>query len=336
MTVLLVGCGYWGKNWAKALYNMGELGAICEASPRLQAQLKEQYPDIPLYADLETALAHQGIEAAVVATPVVTHLNIARQCLQAGKHTLVEKPLTLDPDEAEQLIRLSEASGLVLAVGHLLMYQPALLKLQELIQQGELGELLSVHCTRINLGKVRNEENVWWSLAPHDLSILSMLLGEPFSPVAAAKMLTLQRSDIEDSVYASFETPSGKTASIHTSWLLPTKRHETVVVGTKKIAIFEDTQPVERKLQLLEYDLPRNGDEFGDIRRGESTFVHYDIPADDLLTTEAKAFLQAARGGKPLQNDGANGLQVVRMLDEVQSMLDRQKQVSRRAAQPVS
>lgn len=323
MMVLLIGCGYWGKNWAKTLFKMGKLGAICEPSAALRETLATTYPDIPLYASLDEALTHAGIGACVIATPVTTHYKVARQCLEAGKSVMVEKPITLDPMEAEELVEFAAQQGLTLAVGHLMMYQPALLKLQAMIQEGVLGDILSVQCTRVNLGKVRNEENVWWSLAPHDLSIISMLLGESFRPVSVAKMDLLGRPNIPDRVSASFVSKSGKSASIDVSWLAPVKRHETMVIGTRGIAIFEDTLPPEQKLRLLPYTLEWDGQNAGEILKDASLYVEYDVAANDLLTEEALAFIEASSGLRAhLQNDGQNGLQVVRMLAEVQGELE--------------
>ncbi len=322
MKALLVGCGYWGQNWAKTLYRLDALGAICEPSPHIQQALRQNYPDVPLYEDLQQALSQADAQVVVIATPVPTHLQVASTCLMARKHVLVEKPLTLTTDDAATLVHLAEENHVTLAVGHLLMYHPALLKLRGLIRDGILGDILSVQCTRINMGKVRNEENCWWSLAPHDISILSMLLGEPFEPVSALKMNPLQR-DIEDTVIVNFATPSGKTALIHNSWLSPVKKHETVVIGSRKIAVFEDTLPAEKKLTLIDYDLAREGDIVQDIRKGSSLAVEYHAD-DELLAMEAKAFLTAAEHNSPLDNDGRNGLQVVQILEQVQSMLDRQ------------
>lgn len=144
MTILLVGCGYWGKNWAKTLHRIGELGAVCDPRPEIQATLKEQYPGVALFDQLTDALAHPGIEAVVVATPVTTHLDVGRQCLLADKSVLVEKPLTLSAQESEELVDLADTQGKTLAVGHILMHHPALLKLQSLIRDGELGDRKSV------------------------------------------------------------------------------------------------------------------------------------------------------------------------------------------------
>lgn len=325
MRTLLVGCGYWGQNWAKTLYRLGELAAVCDPRPPIQADLKEKYPEVTLYSDLADALTHPDLDTVILATPVVTHLQLAQQCLEAGKHVLVEKPMTLDAAESQTLVTLAAEKNRVLAVGHILMHHPALMTLRQLIRDGELGEVLSVQCTRVNLGKVRNEENVWWSLAPHDLSILSLLLEESYELTSASKMNLLGRPNIEDTVQAQFVTPSGRCGSVNVSWLHPTKRHETIVIGTKKIAVFEDTQPIEKKLMLMDYQLERASDnpaEVLDIQRRDVTYVSYEMP-DELLALEAKAFLSAVRHGTPLPNDGANGLHVVRMLDAVQTQLNQ-------------
>lgn len=321
MSVLLVGFGYWGKNWGRTLHAMGELGVVCEANATLHEVIESQCPGTPVLTRLDEALSQPGIEAVVIATPAGTHHRVAHQCLVAGKHVLVEKPMTLDPQESRQLVQMAEQQGTVLAVGHLLLYHPALITLKRLIDAGELGEILSVQCTRVNLGKIRNEENAWWSLAPHDLSIIAFLTGETFEPVAATRMNLLGRPRIEDSVYAQFQTASGKAASVQVSWYAPDKKHETVVIGSRKIAVFDDALPAGEKLRLIDYTLDRpdlktvNG-----ITKGETLLVPYP-PADDLLTLEAAAFLKAGREGLRISNDGRNGALVVRLLDHVQQML---------------
>lgn len=348
MSILLIGCGYWGRNWAKTLYNMGELGAICEPDAGIQAQLSPQYPDIPWFATPDQALQEcNTLQAVVIATPVSTHFEVARACLLANKAVLVEKPMTMSPEESLALCGMARERNLTLAVGHLLMYHPALLTLQKMIRDGDLGEMLSVQCTRVNLGKIRNHENSWWSLAPHDISILSLLLEEPIEPVSASGLAILGRPQIQDSVYAGFKTASGRTASIHVSWLSPVKKHETVVIGTQKIAVFDDAKPAGEKLRLLSYNLeippypPPGGNSkdkrdpssyltdyklgFGEVQRGDCVNIPY-TPSDDLLTLEASAFLSAVREGTSLPNDGWNGYQVVQTLATVQDMLNRQQQ----------
>jgi len=243
----------------------------------------------------------------------------------------------LDPEEAEFLAKLAEGGGLILAVGHLLLYHPALIQLKALMDAGELGEILSVQCTRVNLGKIRNEENVWWSLAPHDLSIISMLLGEstddePLTLQSVSGLSLLKRPGLEDSVQAHLLSASGKSASVQVSWLAPVKKHETLVIGSQAMAIFDDALPAGQKLQILDYELCRDGQRVQHIQRGESRFVDYESfmtqPNEDLLTTQAKAFLQAIRGQRhALPNDSQNGVQVVRLLWEVQQKINSSQPV---------
>lgn len=322
MTMLLIGCGYWGQNWAKTLARLNCLSAICD--PAIETlNLCDRYPQVALYDTVEQALLHPGIEGVIIAAPAPLHSTIATQCLLSGKHVLVEKPMTLTTQESEELVRLASEKNRVLAVGHLLMYHPALLKLQAMIRAGELGDVLAVQCTRANLGKIRNEENCWWSFAPHDVSILTMLLEEPIEVVSAIKLNPLGRPEIEDEVVASFRTSSGRAASIRVSWLSPMKTHQTVVIGTQKMAIFEDTQPPDKKLVLLDYQIDRLGDHVQSVQKGHLSYVPYDTQ-DELLAMEAQAFIEAIRSGASLQNDGYNGLQAIRILEEVQELLHRQ------------
>lgn len=324
MSILLVGFGYWGENWARALARMGELAAICEQNPSKQRLLQEHYPHVKVYENLPEALSHPGIQAVVVATPAITHHALALQCLMSGKSVLVEKPLAMDPKEAHELTRLAEKRNLVLAVGHLLLYHPALVKLKALMNAGELGDILSVHCTRANLGKVRNEENVWWSLAPHDLSIISLLLEEPLTVSSVSAQNLLGRPHLEDSVYVTLASERGKHASVHVNWLSPAKRHETIVVGSRKIAIFEDTQPPETKLQLLDYELTMTEGFAQGPKRGNCQAVAYEQPPQDLLALQAMAFIEAVRERRfSLPNDGWNGWQVVQLLSDAQRMINR-------------
>lgn len=325
MTTLLIGCGYWGKNWANTLFGLNELGAICEADTARHGELKANYPGVTLYGNLSEALAHNGLEAAIVATPVPTHPAVARQVLESDLSVLVEKPLTLTAVDAEDLVKLANARGKVLAVGHILMYHPAVIKLKELVDSGELGNILGVECSRTNLGKVRNEENAWWSLAPHDISVISMLLGEDFTVTAAGGLRYLGRPGLEDAVDATFESGSGRFARIHVSWLSPEKRRETVVIGDKKIAVFNDALP-DNKLTVLDYSLDRAGDTVNGIQSGGLTPVAFDEAAKP-LTLEFEHFIRAVREGGPLVNDGHNGLLVVRNLEDVHNRLEARRPV---------
>lgn len=324
MSILLVGCGYWGNNWAKTLAKLNLLEGVCDPRPAVQAELKQRYPDVRLWDDFPMALSETQASAVVLATPVLTHYEMARQCLGADRSVLVEKPLTLDPDDALALVHLAEQSQLTLAVGHLLLYQPALIELKRMMVSGELGEIIGIQSTRVNLGKVRNEENVWWSLAPHDLSIISMLLDEPLSVQQAYATHWLKRPQLPDAVTANLVSASGTPVNINVSWLSPVKRHETMVIGTKKIAIFEDTEPVERKLKLLDYDLHWDHKTVSSLQSGQTAFVAYPPAEDDLLTLQAKAFFQASQDKRySIPNNGCNGLQVVQVLSQIQAILDQ-------------
>lgn len=339
MTILLVGNGYWGQNWAKTLSSLGVLAGICDLTltpdnPHY-ATAQQQFPQATLYNRLEPALASSKVTGVVIATPVPTHFNVARHALLAGKHVFVEKPLTLSPQEAQVLVHLAQEKQRLLAVGHVLMYHSGLLALKNLVDQGTLGRVMAVHCSRFNLGKIRNEENVWWSLAPHDISILSMLLKEPLQVTHVEGHALLGRPTIEDEVRVTLTTPSGVEASIHVNWLAPLKRHETVVVGTQKMAIFDDALAPGHKLRVLDYQLKRHGEVVQSIER--ISLDPLDYPAGDPpLTAQAKAFLDAIdlvkinpaltqEGPSPLLNDGINGLQVVTILDEVEQRLAQQR-----------
>ncbi len=324
MSLLLLGCGYWGQNWARTLNEINALGAICEQSPRRVLELQQQYPNIPIYTQLETALQDPAIEGVVIASPAPSHFALAMSCLHAQKAVLVEKPLTLSPHEADLLVTMAEKEHLVLAVGHLMIYHPALQKLRELVHDGSLGDILGIELNRMNLGKVRNEENVWWSLAPHDLSILDMLLDEAFYPVSAHKRNLLQRPDIEDEVYAHFMTRSEISISIRVSWLSPIKRQELIITGTRKLAIFDDTLPEGEELRMIDYQFEADGQRFGGIQKGQSLLVPYP-PAGNLLAHQAQAFLAKIRNQKAtLFNSGESGARVVHYLANVQQMLDGQ------------
>jgi len=322
MTVLLAGCGYWGKNWANCLSNLNELGAICEPETALHQDLKQAYPGTPVYADLNEALRHPGIDAVVLATPVATHFQLAAACLKAGFPVLAEKPLTLDPKEAHDLAALAKKQRRVLAVGHLLLYHPGVVVIKAMIGRGELGDVLAVQCTRVNLGKIRNEESVWWSLAPHDLSVISYLLDEPLSVTTADKFNLLKRQAIEDAVSVTLETPSGKRGKIDVSWLSPYKKHETIVTGTQKIVVLNDTLPPGQKLSVYDYALERHGESVENVVKSEVQYVALDISRDP-LTQQAEAFLASVRNGTPLCNDAENAVRVVELLDDVQRRLNR-------------
>jgi predicted dehydrogenase len=307
------------------LANLNALAAICDPSPEVRAWAEARFPGVRCYAQLADALAATTLNAAIVASDAGRHTALAQTCLAAGLHVLVEKPLALTVCDAEAVVRAAMQAGRVLAVGHLLMYHPALKALKTLMDSGEMGDILSVDCTRLNFGRVRNEENVWWSLASHDLSILSLLLDAPLLPVTVSAQTLLGRPGLEDEVTATFQTLEAdkqlapRWASIHVGWLHPVRRRLVVVKGTKKMAVFDDFQPNETKVTLLDYALEASADGLvTGMSRGEFRYMPYE-PEGDLLEQEALAFLKAvaANDASGLPNNGWNGLENVRMLEAV-------------------
>ena len=212
---------------------LGVLKLICDKNENTVNQFKKQYPDVEICIDLEEVLSNEDIKAVVVATPAETHFTVANKALSAGKHVFVEKPLALTEVEGQQLVKLAEQNELILMVGHILHYHSALIKLKELINSGELGKIQYLYSNRLNIGKIRNEENILWSFAPHDISVILMLLGEMPESVSATGGSYLQRK-IPDTTLTTMDFPSGVKAHIFVSWLHPYKEQKLVVVGDKK------------------------------------------------------------------------------------------------------
>ncbi len=320
----VVGFGYWGPNIVRNLDRLSdaELVAACDASEANLAKLKSQYPDVAVTTELDELLADFNLDAVVVATSAHTHYGIARSVLEAGKHCFVEKPLTLTSAEAEDLVRLADAKGVTLMVGHLMVYHSAINWIRDYIASGELGEVLYVYAQRLNLGKVRAEENAFWSLAPHDVSIVLYLLGECPDYVSATGADYL-RGSVHDVVFANLHFPSGKTANIHVSWLDPHKTRKLTIVGSKKMLVFDDMQATEKiwiydkgvePAQAMAYgeDLTLR---FGDIR---VPFIKMAEP----LGIEMQHFLDCCAAGDTPRSSGRDGLRVVRVLEAVDESME--------------
>lgn len=313
----VVGFGYWGPNLARNLDRLAdaELCAVCDASPANLARLHEAHPHVRGIEDLDTMLAECGLEAVVVATPAPTHTAIATRVLEAGLHCYVEKPLTLSSADAEALVSLAAARDRVLMTGHLMVYHAAVEWIRGYLASGELGDVLYVYSQRLNLGKVRADENSFWSLAPHDISVVLDLLAETPSSVSANGAAYL-RDGVEDVVFATLHFPSGKMANIHVSWLDPHKVRRLTVVGTKKMLVFDDMEATEK---IWIYDkgvAPAGALAYGEdltLRFGDITAPY--VKMSEPLAAEMTHFLQCCRTGSPPRSDGASGLAVVRVLE---------------------
>lgn len=323
---LLIGCGYWGLKWANTLKLENRLSAICELDKNRQAFLREKYPNTPIVESIDEAIAHYPVDSAVIATPAITHANVAMEALSKGLHTLVEKPIATASSDVKKLMTLADEQNLVLAVGHLLVFHPAIIRLKELIDSGELGEVKTIQSVRTNLGKIREDENALWSLAPHDLSLLSFLHGKPFKPVTAFKLSPLKRSGIEDTVDAYLVAEDGVEARIHVSWLSPNKVRQTVVTGTKKIAVFDDVTDQDQKLKTIEYFIGTDDQGFSEVTQGITKyweFDFYNLP----LALEYQAFRDAIDHGKPLPNSGNHGLEVIENMEIIQDIINQRTPV---------
>jgi predicted dehydrogenase len=314
--VAVIGAGYWGINHVRNFYELGALGLVCDTHAPSLARINEKFPDVRIESDLNAALGDASIAGVVIATPAETHYELARRSIEAGKDVLVEKPLTLDVEQGERLIELAEARGRVLMVGHLLEYHPAVLRLRELIESGELGELRYIYSNRLNLGKVRREENILWSFAPHDIAIILRLVGAWPTRVAATGGAYLQPR-IADVTVTNMEFASGVRAHIFVSWLHPHKEQRLVVIGSNKMAVFDDVRKEEK---LVVYDQGVeivNGEPV--MRKNGGTAIALD--AAEPLRRQCQQFLKSIETRERAITDGESGLRVLRVLDAAERSL---------------
>jgi len=325
LSVAVVGAGYWGKNLVRnfATAKRCSLKYVCDLDEKLLAVQKKSFPFIKTSTKLEDVLGDSEVSAVVIATDVPTHFAVAQKSLQAGKHTYVEKPLTLKASDAKVLIELARAKGLKLMVGHLLEYHPAVTYVKEMVDRGMVGQPYYMYTQRVNLGIVRQDENAWWSLAPHDISVICYLLGSEPVSVAAQGQCFLQK-DIEDVVFATVKFEDGKMAHIHCSWLDPHKIRKMTVVGSEKMVVFDDMEASEKvrvcdKGAAIKHDISTSYAEVISLRFGD--IVLPKIPSGEPLSIECKHFIDCVLDGTPIRSDGIDGLRVVRVLEAGQKSL---------------
>jgi len=314
--VACVGAGYWGKNLIRNFHELGALAAICDTNASVLEVFERQYPGKRFYGSFAEVLADSAVDGVVIAAPAEKHFAFTREALLAGKHVFVEKPLALKVEEGEELVALAEKSRKTLMVGHILQYHPAVLKLKALIDAGELGKIHYIYSNRLNLGKVRSEENILWSFAPHDISVLLTLLGEMPDSVSALGGCYLHH-EIADVTISTLRFPSGVKAHIFVSWLHPYKEQKLVVVGDRKMAVFDDTS-ADRKLQIYDEGIewvnripvPRKKDP-----------VAIEVEQAEPLRRECVHFLDCVRNGTPAKTDGRSALSVLEILNACESSL---------------
>ena len=304
-----VGLGQWGRNLARNFDDLADLVWLCDIDEEQHAGLSQRHPGAWLTARVEDVLSDDSIEGVVIATPVPTHYDLARRALEAGKHVFVEKPPAMRGAELEELCDLSEARGLVLLPGHLLLYHPGVQKLKEIVDSGELGDVLYVYGNRQNLGTFRTNENALWSLGVHDLSVLLFLIAEEPSEVRAHGNAFLN-DGVEDVVFCYLRFPSGKMAHMHLSWLDPHKIRRITVVGNDRMAVFDD---MERERKITVYDNWRT--RTGDIYSPK-------VDATERLRLECQHFLRLIAGEGDRHKAARVAVPVVRALEQLQASLE--------------
>ena len=325
LNVAVIGAGSWGKNIVRnfATAKRCNLKYVCDLNEKLLAVQKRNFPFIETTTNLEQVLTDSEVDAVAIATDVPSHFRIAQKSLEAGKHAYVEKPLTLKAADSLVLVELARGKGLKLMVGHLLVYHPAVNYLKEMIDTGKVGQLYYMYTQRVNLGIVRRDENAWWSLAPHDISVICYLLGSNPVSVAAHGQCFLQK-DIEDVVFATIKFADGKMANVHCSWLDPHKIRKMTVVSSEKMVTFDDMEATEKvrmydKGAAIKHDITTSYVDIISLRFGDIVIPR--VPGGEPLALECEHFIDCLLDGKPIRSDGVDGLRVVRVLEAGQKSL---------------
>jgi UDP-2-acetamido-3-amino-2,3-dideoxy-glucuronate N-acetyltransferase len=318
ITVAVVGSGYWGKNLTRNFNRLHSLAAVCDENQTVLTATREQYPGVATFRELGKLLEHPSINAIAVATPAETHGRIVRKALEAGKHVFVEKPFVLDETEGRSLMSFAGERGLTIMVGHILQYHTAFLTLKAMVERGELGKLNYIYSHRLNLGKIRREENILWSFAPHDISMILGIAGELPDSVLATGGNYLHEK-IADVTTTHLTFPSGLHAHVFVSWLHPFKEQKMVVVGSKRMAVFDDTLPWEQKLAIYPHEIVWNGN-LPVPTKADPQYATLD-PLEPLLM-ECSHFLECAATGKTPRTDAREGLRVLRVLNLSQESMD--------------
>jgi predicted dehydrogenase len=315
----VVGLNYWGPNLARNFAELGALSAICDLEEERLAKAKARHPAAFATQSFDEMLAADDLTAVVIATPVPTHYELAKQALEAGKHVLVEKPPAMRGAEIDELVAIAAERDLVLMPGHLLLYHPGIRKLKELIDAGELGDVLCVYGNRQNLGIVRTNENALWSLGVHDLSVILYLLDEE-PELCAAHGRDFLTPGVEDVVFCYLRFPSGKIAHMHLSWLDPHKMRRITVVGREKMVVFDDME-LERKVTIYEKAPWKRTDSYGEWQTRSGDISIPKIPTDEPLKLECQEFLRLVGGEGDRRKVAEDGARVVRALDRLTESL---------------
>ncbi len=318
----LIGAGYWGKNLARNFHALGALHMLCDLSPAILESYGPDYAGVEKTTSLESIWSNSAVTLVAIAAPAVHHYSLARTALLAGKDVYVEKPLCLLAEEAEELVAMARAGGRILMVGHLLQYHPVVRHLQSWVRQGELGQLQYISSHRLSLGKFRREENVLWSFAPHDLSVILSLAGDREPEKVLCSGGSFLAAEIEDTIVAQLSFSGGLRAHVYANWMNPFKEQKLTVMGSKASAVFDDTKPWAEKLAIyrgaVEWGTqgasPRKvAPEFAVVREAEP------------LREECRHFLKCCDNRSTPRTDGAEGMRVLRVLQAAQASLESRR-----------
>lgn len=314
----VIGAGSWGPNLIRNFNSVQgcNIKYVVDSDEKAREKIKSLYPDIDVKEDIEEILNDDELKAVVISTSAPTHYKLAKAAIEAGKDIYVEKPITLKADQARELIKISKDKDLIIMVGHLLLYHTGINYLKDIIKRGDLGDIYYLYTSRVNLGKVRNKENAFWSFAPHDISIILHLIEEMPIRISSTGAAFLNPK-VEDVVFSTMEFSSGKVAHMHVSWLDPHKIRKTTVVGSKKMAVFDDAAPTENlriydkgvdyKPGMTDYNQSLT------LRIGD---IHIPkIPSGEPLKIECNHFVECIKKRLKPISDGINGLNVVKILE---------------------
>ncbi|HOW43050.1 MAG TPA: Gfo/Idh/MocA family oxidoreductase [Candidatus Omnitrophota bacterium] len=316
-TVGLAGCGYWGINLARNFFDLGVLHTVCDPVDAVLETIRQKHPGTAVTADFEAVVCNNEIKAVAIAAPAAEHYRLAKRCLEAGKDVYVEKPLALRVAEAQELVMMAEQKGRILMVGHILQYHPAVLKLKELIEKKELGDIQYIYSNRLNIGKLRTEENILWSFAPHDISVILMLIGKDPVKVSCTGARCLGR-DVYDSTITVLDFPGNIKGHIFVNWLHPFKEQKLIVVGSKSMAVFDDVS--EEKLCLFPHVIDwQNNGTLPVARKAQRLVVP--IEQKEPLREELAHFLSCIAARTTPRTDGHEGMRVLRVLEAAEKGL---------------
>jgi predicted dehydrogenase len=326
----VVGLGYWGPNLARNFDRLpgAQLRWICDGSEEARERWTPQFPDARASADLDELLADPELDAVAVATDVPSHAKLAVRVLEAGKDCFVEKPLAQSAAEAERVVAAAEASGRTLMVGHLLEYHPGVEKLKEIADSGELGDIHYLYANRLNLGKLRADENALWSLGAHDVSVVLRLAGDEEPEEISAVGESYMRPGVEDVVFCYLRFPSGLAAHLHLSWLDPHKERRFTIVGSKRMATFDDME-LERKVTIFDKGFDQDFSSYGEYIARSGDVWSPRISNEEPLRIECRHFVESVRDRTPPRSGPESGLRVVRVLEALQRSLEGSSRAAR-------